>query len=101
MNYMDFYKELADLLNKYRPIKDQLDYRRDDEDWVVLRVPYSFMVGDEDFSYEKYLYVCSNCNSHHFTNEELDTTDCEFCNKTDTIKKIEFTHYNDWLKFPK
>ncbi|KKN93764.1 hypothetical protein LCGC14_0195970 [marine sediment metagenome] len=102
LQYLEFYKELADLLDKYRPIKDQIDYRREDEDWMQLRLPYSFMLGDKDYSYELYLYKCSNsdCGSQDFTNEPQDNIICEFCNKG-TMEKVELTHHNDWLKYSK
>ena len=59
--------ELATLLNKYRSnIKDECS--RSDEDWISIRIPYSFMVGDVDFSYDRYIYICNNkeCNIYNF-----------------------------------
>lgn len=97
---INFYKELADLLNKYRPIKNQIDYRREDEDWIQLRVPYSFLVGDKDYCYEQYLYKCSKCGVQDFTNDLMDNKTCDMCYEG-TMQRVELKHYNDWIKHPK
>ena len=102
MKNIDFYKELAILLDKYRPIVDEIDYRRDDEDWIQLRVPYAFMLGDTNFSYEMYRFTCNKCGVSDYTNELLDNDACGCCFKG-KMEQVELnkSDINDWINHQK